>query len=266
MEQIAIIYTTFLRDQLLYKTVQAIIDMYPSNCRLFIGNQSYQTDEERLRGFSEFSVAINNHAHFPIEYYNLPFDCGLSYARNFLVAKAYLNQCQYSVITADSIFFTQCYNFHQFIPFLESNETYAKVGFNLNQRIAWEFNLELADSFVLQCATEKIDYQGINYKKVDICRNFFIAKTSALIAVPWDNELKLLEHEDHCWRLKLAGYKTFVTDILTANYLSYKPNEYSQYRERMYNEYMNKLKEKYHLTSWIKYGEGVLDEIHRKKG
>ena len=44
--KIAILITTFLRDKLLYKTIQSIINNYPKDCIILIADQGY-TDSEK---------------------------------------------------------------------------------------------------------------------------------------------------------------------------------------------------------------------------
>jgi len=64
------------------------------------------------------------------------------------------------------------------------------------------------------------------------------------------------EHEDHCYRLKLEGFKTLWTDSITATYINDKPDEYKQMRNRLYSEYKEILKKKYKfdpMGSWLMY-------------
>jgi GT2 family glycosyltransferase len=254
---IAILYTTFLRDNLMYETLNSIIQHNPNNYLILVADQG-EYSEEKI----SFIKKIYN-----CNYYLLPYDCGLSYARNFLVQKASEFHIPYCILTADSILFTEHCNFVNIINFMKTDPKIAKVGLKLNNRVAWEFNLDLikGDSFILQVSKDYITHNQTPYHKVDICKNFFLATTESLLAVPWDNELKLLEHEDHCWRLKQAGYKTFTVDTYSAEYISSKNAKYNEMRKRMYDEYNLKLRQKYGITSWIKYGEGVIDEIRKDK-
>lgn len=255
--QIVILYTTFLRDELMYKTLQSIVENNTSNCLILVADQG-EYSVEKVEYFKKL---------YNCNYYLLPYDCGLSYARNFLVQKASEFHIPYCLLTADSILFTEHYNFMNIIDFMKTDPKIAKVGLKLNNRVAWEFNLDLipGDSFMLQVSKDFTTFNQIPYHKVDICKNFFLATTESILKVPWDNELKLLEHEDHCWRLKEAGYKTFTTNEVSANYISDKNAKYNEMRKRMYEEYNLKLRQKYGITSWIKYGEGVIDEIRKDR-
>jgi GT2 family glycosyltransferase len=249
---IAIIYTTFLRDSLAIGTLRSILSNWNNNYLLLIGDQNNKKMD--LTGCSTDKII----------YYKLPYDCGLSYARNFLIKKAAEMNIPYILMTADSIAFTQLYDFQPIINFLESDKSIAKIGFKLDNRICWEFNLDLVPTkyFYLTSSNE---YSGI-YKKVDICKNFFLGKTESFINIPYDNDLKLFEHEDHCWRLKQAGYKTYYINSISANYIKNEPSlEYKTMRSRMYREFKQILLKKYNLVSWVKYSPEVLTEIETWK-
>lgn len=246
---IAILITTFLRDDLLYDTLQTIVDNYIDNSIVFVADQG-NIIPEKTKKISEFQSKI------PLKYYPLDFDCGLSYSRNYLVKEAYNMNIPYCLLSADSIQFTKKYDFSIMINFLEESKKRAIVGFDLKNRTKWEFTLTLNNGFELNLATEEIEYKGIKLKKVDICRNFFLAKTNVLIENQWDNELKMCEHEDFFWRLKNV-YEVYFTDYICANYKKFVTDEYLKYRNRLYGEYRELLKQKYNIRQWIKYGKGV---------
>jgi glycosyltransferase involved in cell wall biosynthesis len=133
MDKIAILITTFLRDNLLYKTLQSIVDNYSDNLIILIADQGYHSQEK--------DTTIEYYkSQIPLEYYQLPFDCGLSFARNFLVQKVSEMNIPYCLISADSIQFINKYNFQSIIDFLESNSSYGLVGFDLEEsKCPWEF-------------------------------------------------------------------------------------------------------------------------------
>lgn len=239
-EKIALIYTTFLRPALARETIASIVKYRPPDSMLFIGDQS--RDAQIL------------HRDW-IRSYALPFDCGLSAARNLLVKKASEQGFEYCLVTADSIKFTdQTVALQSVIEFLSSRPDYGIVGFGLLNRTPWEFLLDIRDGrFLLSPASQTAEFKGISYGQCDICRNFFLAKTKALLEVGWDNELKLAEHEDFFYRFKQAGWKTFFTKQVQAEYIISKPIEYLAFRNRMYQEFRNKLMQKHRLTGWIDF-------------
>jgi hypothetical protein len=164
--KIAILITTFLRDSLFYKTLQTIVDNYPDNSVVLIADQGYSS-LEKLTNISYFKSQI------PIEYYSIPFDSGLGFAKNFLVQKALELQIPYCLVMPDSIQFTESYNFYPLFIYLNNN-------------ILINFELEKIES--------------INLK------NIFIAKTDILISL-WDDEMKIYEHELAFTEYITRGYK-----------------------------------------------------------
>jgi len=246
--QIAIIFTTFLRDELAQRTIESILKYWKPEYQLFIGDQTPTVS--KAQKYSDFF------------YYSLPYNCGLSYARNYLISKAYSLGIPYIFMTADSIAFTQNYNLSPMISLLNSDKKIAKIGFNLKNRIPWEFNLDLKKSFELSVSHKYITYCDINFQKVDICRNFFLGKTEAFMDVPYDNSLMMAEHEDHSWRLKQANYETYYTNKIYGNYIDSKPTEYKTFRDSAMKECKKKLLEKYKIQGWVNYSPEVQAIFH----
>jgi hypothetical protein len=245
--KIAILITTFLRDNLLCKTIQNIVDNKPKDCIVLIADQGY-TDSEKDITIDYFKSQI------PLEYYKIPFDSGLSYARNFLVQKANEIQIPYCLISADSIQFTQLYDFQSIIDFMKDHSEIGRVGFELeNSKCSWEYLLEVTPNGIkLSYPTNIIEFKNIKFTYVDICRNIFLAKTQSLIDVPYDNELKLGEHEDHAIRYK-EKYLTCWTDYLSFKRINNRNNqEYETYRKRQ-PEYLKIFKQKYNMNGWVIY-------------
>lgn len=254
--KIAICLTTFMRDELLYKIIQSIVENITDDCILLVGDQNKEITQ-RIIGKNTY-------------HYKLPFDCGLSYARNFLVKKAQEMQIKYCLITADSIQFTEKYNFEPIINFIQDDPRNGIVGFNLKNRIPWEcdINLKKGKYFCLNTPQERtIWYNRIKLQRCDMLRNFFLAQTKCLIENPWDNKLKLSEHLDFFWRLKgnkiyfgdyfgediCSAYEVYFTNYISANYVDFKPKEYNQYRQRAHQEFREIFKNKYGISGWVNY-------------
>ena len=122
----------------------------------------------------------------------------------------------------------------------------------------WNYDLELVKDkyFYLKIPKRKsILFQNIKFQPLDICGNFFLAKTQCLIDSPWDKNLKLMEHEDFFWRLKQTHWKVFYTNYIQAQHIKlHEPSpEYKKMRNRMYSVFRSMLKEKYHINKWVRY-------------
>jgi hypothetical protein len=252
---IAILITTFLRDSLLYKTIQTIVDNYPNNSIILIADQGYADSEK--------DITIDYYkSQIPLEYYRLPFDCGLSYARNYLINKANEMNIPYILMSADSIQFAQKYDFQPIIDFLEQNDKRGIVGVDLlGSRCPWEFLMELTDKGIkLFPSSNYIEFKGIKYKKCDIVRNIFLAKTKTILNL-YDNELKLCEHEDSFITYKQRGYEVYWTDTISFKRISTNTSkEYQSYRKRL-SDFQKILKQKLNISGWVLYSPEVMREI-----
>lgn len=249
MSDICLIYTTFLRPELMKETLLSVVKNIPYDMPILVGDQSYNKND-----YSELEGKYPN-----IYIYPLSYDCGLSYARNFLIAEAIQKfNCQYIWLTADSIKFTpDTYNeatLKEIVDYLQVSPEYGIIGLGLKNRESWEYNLDLQvpKGFVISKPKDPIiNYKNLQLQKCDICKNFFIGKSDLILSVGYDNLLKTCEHEDFFWRFKQAGYKTFFTNILSGEYVKAMPGNYAKMRNRLYKDFCYKLMGKYKINKWI---------------
>lgn len=251
MEKIAIIYTTFLRDQLAKKTIISIIKNWIPEFDLFVGDQGRETPENEKEFFDFFIREAGT-------WKPLPFDCGVSYARNILLKQAAGKGIKYCILTADSIAFIPetVANLNKGVQFLEDHPEVGILGFDLKDRAPWEYFLEIKNNSFYLTKTGAIETDpatGLRVKRCDICRQFFLAKIDTILNVQWDEQLKTGEHEDFFWRYKQAGYKVFWTPDICGQYVNDKPAEYVKYRNRQYTEFRRILFRKHNLSNWVEY-------------
>lgn len=253
-KKIAIIYTTFLRDKLVTITLKSILPFLSKDIFLFVGDQGRDSEEpisaSVLLSFAEIPEAL---------WINLPFDCGVSYARNYLIKQAAEMGFKYCLLTADSIEFIPetITNLDKGIQFLENNPDIGILGFDLKDRVPWEFFLDIQDcKFILtknDWADSLDEKTGLRIKHCDICRQFFLAQIDTILKVKWDEQFKTGEHEDFFWRYKQAGYKVAWTPDISGQYISSKPPEYLKFRNRQYGEFRQLLFKKHNLNDWVEY-------------
>jgi hypothetical protein len=245
--QIAILITTFLRDSLLYKTLETIVSQSTETCITLIADQGYSSSEKDTQ-IDYFKSQI------PLEYHTLPFDCGLSAARNYLVRIANEKNIPYILMLADSIQFSQIYDFQPVIAFLEQDNKKGLVGFlDEGRKAIWEYDMEITPRGIkFSISDNYVEFMGIKYLKVDICNNIFLAKTNTLLNL-WDEELKLGEHEDAFLAYKKRGYEVYWTDKYVFKKISSNTSEeYRAYRNRL-PDYLKLVKQKYNMNSWVIY-------------
>jgi len=258
-QTLAILVTTFIRDELLYKTIQNIVDNFPKDSILLIADQGLpSTDKDKQ--IETFKSKV------PLEYFLLPFNCGLSYARNFLVKKASDLNIPYVLMSADSIQFTKPYNFQSFINFLEQDIRRGLIGFNLlGSKCPWEFLMELTTQGILfDTSTIFIEHENIIYKKCDIVRNIFLAKTNTLLNL-WDNNLHLCEHEDAFITYKQKGYEVYWTNYISFKKISTDNSEEYKTHRSQFSEYQSLLKKKLNIKTWVIYSPEAMREIRNYK-
>ena len=248
MNKIAIIVTTFCRDSLLKEAVASMEKYAPENAIILIADQGCKYKKDFLAKTEEYKRP-------KVRYYNLPFDCGLSASRNFLVDKAQELGCNYCVIASDAMIFTEkTKDIDKLIQYMDK---YDCIGCNLNKsEIYWTGWISLipGQSFCLDFIDRsKICNAPNGIFDCSIIHNFFIAKTESLLKVRWDETLKLGEHEDFFYRYTLEGFKTGWTANVSCDRVKSREGQHGLYRQKNWNEGIQKLKEKWGIKSWITY-------------
>lgn len=243
---IAILITTILRDELYSKTIRTIINNLPDNCYIIVGEQTKKEIYSEIRNSIKEEIESKDIGIVISQEY----DIGISESRNQLVEYANKLGFKYVIISADSIQFTEKYDFSKHINKMKLLKDLGIIGFHLNGSLGnWYAKLDLIPNLHFKL-TESKEYDD-EYLKVDIVKNFFIAKIEALLACKWDKELALAEHEDFFYRFKSTGFKVYYYSKLSANHESPKEGEYSDLRSRCYNKFKKILMKKYGLHGWV---------------
>jgi hypothetical protein len=208
-------------------------------------------------------------SHPQVYTYALPYNCGIGYARNDLMQKALAFNCDYTLLTADSILFNESMKYiNTLLPCFQKAERkewdgYDLIGLNLLNRIEWEAKLNLIpnESFELDFIEKNVIDNNwcigdtiFNVWDCDIVRNFWLARTEAVLEVPYDCRLVMCEHEDWFYRFKQAGYKVGCTKLCSGTYNKIENTpEYSTIREENFRLGKQRLLEKYQLKKWVTY-------------
>jgi len=257
----AILISTFLRDSLLYKSIQSIVDNYTKDCIILIGDQGRASDKK-----AQWVLKMKEKMRDSFHYREYPFNCGLSYTRNRLVELAKEKKCDYVFLGSDSFIFNDDFKNICNLMQIIKDRHFDIIGTELIPSICgWEAKLNLikGDSFELDFIDKKkihyigfVDKKGypINLWDVDIMRNCFLAKTDVLLKTKWDENFKLCEHEDMFWRLKQADVKCGWTDYIILTKQTERPQEYkTKYRDINFREGQRLLKRKHNILGWVTY-------------
>jgi GT2 family glycosyltransferase len=252
---IAIIITTFLRDDLLELCIGSIIENWSDDYTLYIGDQGNITKEKKQYYGNLYRV----------NYITLPYNCGVSFARNVLVKKVKEDGFKHCVISADSLLFNEKYDFKPVIEFLDNYPNAGIVGLNIGNKLPLDCDIDMVPSigFYLERPknTNILEFDGIRFKQVEICNNFFAAKTDCLVDCTWDSDLKVMEKEDFFIRLKDTDWQVFCTDYISTRYIDLSTKEYTKHQREMYTKYLIKLKQKYGLADFHIYGKNIKEDF-----
>lgn len=255
MNKIAFVITTFLRDDLLFEVVESLIPFQKENWHIIIVDQGNESKKK-----TEWLKAIQFTRPDLIHYYKIPFDSGLSYARNIGVVMAKEYECDYTVISSDSFKYNNTIEYLDcIVKKMHFNKRFNKdlIGFELeNCKCGWEAKLNLIEGkcFELNFIEKEENKPGeIIFHSCDIVRNFFVATTESLLNTQWDKNLKLGEHEDYFWRYKQNNYRVAWTNGIVAEKLTHRPIEYAKFRSNHFREGKRYLREKYNIKGWVSY-------------
>ena len=256
MDKIAICISAFFREELLDQAIESILANWQENWIILIGDQIAQGDgyydDRRLMKYQTLMVSNPG----KIAYVPLPFDCGLSMVRNELVKLAGHLGCKYCVISADSLIFNKETRLNEILPLMNH---YDLLGFHTSgNKIYWVGDLKLIENecfelnFLDRSKPHEHMVNGIPLYPCTCVENFFIARTTTLIDVQWDESLKMCEHEDFMIRYT-KNYKVAWTPYVSCGYISSRMGQHGLYREANMQQGKRRLFAKYNLKSWVRY-------------
>jgi len=260
---IAIIIPTFLREDKLKNCIESLlktfgnINRFQPLLRIYIGDQADINPSKK-----EFYQSLTDLGHQVIQ---LPYNCGLSYARNYLISQT---KEPFILIIDDDYIFDELTNFEPMINLLLSEENVGIIGGGLNDRTTVPIRVYIDkiknnNLNKLTYVTKSIQYleskatikqKSYRYFKTEMVPNFFLAKREVFDDIKWDNELKLIEHSDFFLRLKTTKWKVlFTPDTLIQHHPENNSSEYSSFRDTKTGKNciagLTKMRQKYNLAS-----------------
>jgi hypothetical protein len=245
---IGILITTFLRNDLLQKCLFYLSEYWNDDYYVIV------VDQNKSSCLDSISVPNNIRG----EFIKTEFDIGPLKARNLAIKRFAELNIPYILMFADNMYFLQYYDFKPVIEFLEEKEERFLCGFNrLNSVCTWETDVKKTHCFELDIPRRpKIEYKGLKFQPVDLCRNIFLCKTQMLVESLYDEDRKLADHESSFWRWIQSGYKCFYLENITFGYTKQRDGEYGKYRNRFGQE-KRKMCQKYGLKSWVSYSSDL---------
>lgn len=184
--------TTFERPVLLSNLVRSILRYYPL-ARIVVA------DNGRQRANLPDSVIR----------LNLPFDCGLSRARNALVDTL---RTKYLLILEDDFLFTEETRIEPLVDVLNCDSEIGAVGGALRTMhgrvAAYALDIEVfRDTMYVREATHRLRFTplGTQYRLCDMIWNFALFRREMLRDHRWNDRLKVGEHCPYFHQVKLAA-------------------------------------------------------------
>lgn len=242
--KIGILITTFLRNELLQECLNSISRYWNNNYYFIVVDQNKSSCVD----------TINIPKNIKGEFIKIDFDTGALKARNIAIKRFKELNISYILMLADSMRFMKHYDFSQVIHFLESDTNNFLCGFNKTNSICtWECDMKKTNCFELDIPRRpKINYLGLDFQPVDICRNIFLCKTELLYNSMYDEDRKMADHESSFWRWQQNGYKCYYLDSILFDYTRDRNPIYKPYRDR-FSQFKAQMMIKYNLTKWVSY-------------
>lgn len=207
----------------LSKKVTAIIKTFERPEKLLVLIQSIRTF------YPDLPIVIVDDSRQPLSapwdkktrYIHTAYDIGLSAGRNIAVQAV---QTPYTLLLDDDFVFTKNSEIGLFLSVLEKT-SFSLVAGNVYDEGRWLRSYKglfapYGNCLRLQYCTRTPPNN--KFPVYEFVNNFFLAHTNILKEIPWDPELKIREHEDFFWRLKLANIAVTFTDRVS---IDHYPNE-----------------------------------------
>lgn len=243
MNNLSIIVKTFGRPKSLIVFLKSVLKKYP-NIKILVG------DDSKNPNFSNMKKIFSG---TNISFYKLPYDCGLSYGRNFLLDKV---KTKYFCLCDDDFVFDKQTDLEYALNLLKKKELDIIGGYIRNYKIVKNlfdkiivigqkvFKYELPSNYLGSINrtgnTLNLNYiihQYPDYCDTDIVLNFFVANTKIIREKNrWDNRLKLQEHTPFFYNAKKNGLRIGFTNRLSTQHHPVQTKQYQKYRQRNYTE------------------------------
>ncbi len=253
--------TTFKRPEALRRLLLSIAKYYPS-ANVYVADQSEKFDRDFYKTLR--AELLDAGMQKRVSFERLPFDCGLSYARNHLVLTT---PNKYKLILDDDMEFSEETDIKKFIQLMEMDKGIGIVGGSLKQlgqEVHFEFNFRREkDALYHENDGDRWKrYQGIKYKATGCVLNFALMKRELFNLINWDQNLKVTEHLDFYIRMQNVHYRILYTPEVVINHPPHERNEeYKAMRTR--TEFLNMMMRKHGLKK-IKYLNGQVTELDQE--
>lgn len=212
--------TTMERPDCLDRLLKSIPAEVYEQCNVYIADQSMVHYAPVI---APTSVAVDL----------MPYDVGLSYARNYLLTQS---MAPFVLLLEDDFEWTENTNLDKMLTLMEANNNVGVVGGEVRQHdhpINFEFFPIVKDGVLYHQPDGDVwsEYKGIRYKQTGCVLNFTLMRRRLFDDIQWDHDLKLREHQDFYLRLwQLRKWRVLYTTESVIN--DAKPSKHTpQYQQ-----------------------------------
>lgn len=249
--------TTFLRPKALERLLFSIARFYPM-ANIYIADQNEIFDRTFYKRIREELYNAGLQKRMSIEH--LPYDCGLSYARNHLVTTT---PNKYKLILDDDMVFTEGTDIGKFVKLMDVQNAGVVGGIVVQNghEIHFEFTPEKRGDTIVHVEEKPnwLTHDGVRYRKTGCVLNFALFRKELFNVIRWDNDLKVTEHLDFYMRMKGTTYSILYTpDVMIDHPPTERENNYKQMRQR--DEFQAIMLRK-HNARRVKYTNGQVVEL-----
>jgi len=202
-------------------------DLYTSDKEDKISNKDlYKNNKERC---NKLDKSIFFH------YFDIGFDKGTSYARNFLTEVVKEPIC---LIVDDDFMFDENTNFEIFLDFLEDYPDFDIVGGQLLKSEPYIYNLRFEENTLYYSKDlEVFEYKGKKVLVANIVPQCMFCRTSIFSDYHWDEIFHVFDHDDFFLNYLSSGKKVAYLDSFICIHNKSRPSSaYNTYRNRAWME------------------------------
>lgn len=262
-DKVGCIIINFLRPDATIKCIKTLLQQCP-DIQIYLGDQD---DDSKLeKHYSEANI----------HYFKLPFDCGISYARNKLITQALKDGCDYFMWIDNDFVFDNKLNLNHPITILENDASIGVVGGSMMKNgsllhyerfMYYDKNrgvLTYVPINLTHPEPKKID--DVEYFDCDITFNFAIARKEVWKnpKVRWNERIKV-KYEHSTWFLNFQQYSDFKVAYcpsFSAHHEHVGTPEYQSYRFRSTDE--DEFAKYFNLKCMFTIGEAGRDFISKE--
>lgn len=228
LDKVAVLIKTFLRDEVMYKTVAAVEKMMPVPYRLYIADDGYQNDRK-----TAFYNQLIEAGHVVV---TMPYNSGISAGRNALLKVA---REDYILLLDDDTAIKDGPSLMKMKTCLDADPTLGIVAAVLKrEKGAWfgpeaysyGLRLEMRGDLLVRLPSSRTEQKAgdVAYRYADQVPNVFLAKREVFDDIKWDERIKIeYEHMDFFLRLMQTPWKSAVcVDAEAVHFISESTPEY----------------------------------------